>query len=259
MSVDCAHIEGDWELFALGSLDEAAEREMAAHLRSGCAECQRRFQEAQAEMAAVATTVPLQKPSARVERELMKRVRAEAVGRSAVAAGWRRWQLAPWAFAAVCLLLAGWFFWQKRDLSTELAAARAESQALRQTAAASKPISQVSITQAPVVVPVRPLTSPPPQSAQVSSTDGKKLAELEAEVAQLQEENAAMSRANAAAQEASEKHVAELQSELDTARRRSDELARNLDAARKAPQQSNGAELAALSSELAGSRAELAR
>ncbi len=261
MSVDCAHVEQDWELFALGSLDEAAQRAMASHLQS-CAECQRRFAEARAVVASIATTVPARQPSARVERDLMRRVRAESGASTTQSWSWPSWNLAPWAVATVCVVLAGWFFWQQHRLGEELAAAKSTIQGLQQAGKATAPIPP-RMAEAPATAPPEVLPSPAGQGAVAAeqrpkderSSENQKLAELAAENEELRKQNAALLSASAAA----EQHAVELQATLNAAQAHTDELSRELAAAKNVPTGGDQAELAALNSQLADSRAEIAR
>jgi anti-sigma-K factor RskA len=249
MSVDCAHLEQDWELFALGSLDEAAQRTMASHVQS-CKECQRRFAEARAVVASIATSAPARQPSMRVERALMKRVRAEQGSTSA--RSWPRWNLAPWAVAAACFVLAGWFFWQQRRLGEELAGANSVIQSLRQAGAPTAPISP-RIAEAPA--PPAPIHLPSTPSQGARAADNQRLAELAAENEEMRKQNAALSSARAAA----EQHAIELQSALSAAKARTEDLTRDLEAARNLPSGVNQTEIAALNAELSDSRAEVER
>ncbi len=256
MSVDCSHIEEDWELFALGSVDEATQLTMASHLRSGCVECRRKLLEAQAALSAVAATAPARQPSARVERELMKRVRSEGLQRNAPA--WGRWSLASWAFAAACLVLAGWLFLQKRSVSNELASAQAALQSMRQTASLpSNPTPQTPVVQTPSVATASPQTAGP------VPVGTKKLAAMAMQVAELQSENAALASARADA----EQQALQLQAKLNAAQSRVDELAQSVEATKKPEvvpnstplSQAAEAEVSALNSQLSESRLELQR
>ncbi len=254
MSVVCAHVEADWELFALGSLDVAAQQAMASHLQSGCKECQRRFVEARAVVASLATIVPTERPSARVERDLMRRVRAESSSSAAWSRSWPRWNLAPWAVAAACLVLAVWFFWQHRRLGEELARANSVIHSLQQATSMTTPVSPP--TETPVTMP--PVTSAPGRSAQSAgnrSSDNQRFAELAAENEKLKEENTALSAVSAATNQ----RVADLQAALTAAQSRSDALTRDLEAAKSSPQSGSQSEIAALTSQLSDSRAEVER
>lgn len=48
----------DWDLFALGVLDDQEERDMSAHLSSGCEDCARLYLAAKALLAGMATLSP---------------------------------------------------------------------------------------------------------------------------------------------------------------------------------------------------------
>ncbi len=267
MSVDCAHLEPDWELFALGSLDAAAQQAMASHLQSGCKECQHRLMEARAVVASLATAAPTRQPSPRVERDLMKRVLAERTASPAWSRPWPRWNLAPWALAAVCFALAAWFFWQQRKLGEELAAANVPIRSLRQPGATPAPISP-RVTEAPPTAPTasvpparaqgeRPVDGRPPdsRSSDSRSPENPRLAELAAENEKLRKENADLNAARAA----TEQHALELQAALSAAQARTDALTHDLEAAENLPAKGNQAAIAALNSQLSDSRAEVER
>jgi hypothetical protein len=274
MSGNCAHLEEDWELFALGGLDEAAEQAMASHLQSGCVACRRKYREAQAGVVSIAALAPLRQPSARVERELMKRIRQEGVsGRTQawrVWWGWN-WQVAAWAFAAVCLVVAGWFFWQQRELRAQLAAEGVAARSVgaegvaakhEDVPAARQTHSALPAAQAPAVEKQGPAEGwlNVPRSA--PAADKQKLTELESEIAALRNDNAALTAARAGAEE----RERELQAQLNAAQARNEALARNLETAQKtAAEHASGAaassgasqaEMAALERQLAESQAE---
>jgi len=261
MSVDCAHVEEDWELFALGSLDEADQQRMASHLQSGCKECQRRLVEARAVVASIATTAPARQPSARVELDLMKRVRGGKSSGPIWSGFWPRWSMAPWAVAAVCLVLAGWFFWQQRRLGEELAGANSVIRSLRQAGAPTTPVSP-RITEAPVTGPPVSPPSASPENARAADTgppenrssDNRRLAELAAENEEIRKENTALRAASAAA----EQHAVEMQAALNAAQARTDALTRDLQTAKNSGSE-NQAEIAALNGQLSKSRDEVAR
>ncbi|MFZ1130432.1 MAG: anti-sigma factor [Terriglobales bacterium] len=268
MSVDCAHMEEDWDLFALGSLDEAAQQKMASHLQSGCQQCQRRYMEAQTGVVSIASFVPTHQPSARVERDLMKRIRQEermAATGPGIAPAWLRWSLAPWALAAACLVLAGWFFWQQRRLGTELTTARNDIQTLRRAVTSTPaPASQSAIAERlsaenPPAVRVPNPQLNPAQGARFTSADTaalkQKLTEMETEIANLQKENSSLATARAEA----EQRGVQLQSEMSAAETRTEDLARKLEAAQTSSTAANQAEIAALNNQLSESRAEVQR
>ena len=66
--------DADWNLFALGALDENTQREMQEHLQTRCHTCSRSYQEAVLVMDALAATVPQQKPSPHIADALLSRI-----------------------------------------------------------------------------------------------------------------------------------------------------------------------------------------
>jgi hypothetical protein len=105
------HFE-DWDLFALGVLDEAEHRAMADHLASGCDDCMRLFEASEIEVAGIATLSPDEPLPAGAEMRLQKRLEAAGVLATAPItqipgpAPARIWMLAPWVLAAACLVAA---------------------------------------------------------------------------------------------------------------------------------------------------------
>jgi hypothetical protein len=250
MSVACAQLQEDWELFVLGSLDEAAQQRMASHLRSGCAECLHRYIEAQTAVTSIAASAPPRQPSAQVERELMKRVRGQQ--NSGLAWAWPRWALVPWAVAAACLLISGWLFVQQRTLSQELLAARQEIANYEGQSQVSTSTSSTSSVPTPSTQPVQPQFFS--QNA-AGARDRKKLAELELEIAELRNKYAAAEAASAAAAQ----KTAELEAELGSAQARSNALARDFEAANKKSTAATQAQIVSLNEQLSASRAEVNR
>jgi hypothetical protein len=128
----------DWDLFALGVLDDAEMRAMAAHLASGCEICTPLAQSAHsfvAGMASLAPEVPL--PSGAEDR-LRRRIEGEAVIPVPTAQQPRRlrpriWAFTPWLLAAACALIAFGLAIALRHARTELDGAR-RGEALSQAA-----------------------------------------------------------------------------------------------------------------------------
>lgn len=251
--MDCAQMEGDWDLFALGSLDEAAQQAMAAHLESGCKECQRRFLEAHIAVVSVAATAPPRQPSARVERVLMKRIRTEQ--RSPSKWSWPRWNLTPWAIATACVVLAGWSFLQQRKLGWQLATAHSAIQSLRRAGLPAAPPAPISPQVAESPATLSPAHPPTASSPREHPGENQELAAVVAELANLKKENLAITAARAAA----EQRAADLQASLNAAQARGDALSLDLEAAKRSSRTANQSEIADLNRQLFDSRAEIQR
>ena len=101
--------DADWNLFALGALDENTQREMQEHLQTRCHACSRSYQEAVLVMDALAATVPQQKPSPHIADALLSRITQANPVLSPVKVSQRRSFALPWVAAAACALLAVWF------------------------------------------------------------------------------------------------------------------------------------------------------
>jgi anti-sigma-K factor RskA len=112
----CEDHREDWELFALGTLDEPQREEMSAHLRSSCNDCAKLFMEAQAVVAALGTLPEAAEPSPTVEAKLAARLRKDAGLQEPEARRaelplrpekprWNFWTVMPWALAGLFLVL----------------------------------------------------------------------------------------------------------------------------------------------------------
>jgi hypothetical protein len=116
----------DWDLFALGALDEEEKREMALHLASGCDICQQDFQAAQAVVAGLATLSPDEQLPQGAELRMRRRLGvavdspASASIPIAPAGGRKIWTVVPWALVAACLIAAFGLGVSLRHLKLEL-------------------------------------------------------------------------------------------------------------------------------------------
>jgi hypothetical protein len=105
------HLGDDAELYALGALDPVERAALEAHVRA-CSECAARVAEAETVAAALATTLPVYEPPARLEERLL--------GRS-MPSHTRRYASWLTAVAAVAAVLIGVLGWQNATLRTERA------------------------------------------------------------------------------------------------------------------------------------------
>jgi anti-sigma-K factor RskA len=88
-------------LYAAGALDVAEAEEVRQHLASGCPRCAGLLAEAEATVALLAMTLPVEKPSAAVKGKLMGRIGSPAVSQAAESRPMRigpveETQKAPW-------------------------------------------------------------------------------------------------------------------------------------------------------------------
>ena len=92
--------EEDFELYALGALDEDERRPLEAHLKS-CAECATKLDEAQGRVSLLALAAPPQVPSPAVRERLLRQVRPKPIAKPApgLSLFWR------WAAALALILL----------------------------------------------------------------------------------------------------------------------------------------------------------
>ncbi len=180
----------DWDLFAMGALDERTQREMQAHLLTQCRSCARSYQEAILVMDALASAAPSAEPSAHIAEAL--RARLSSASPSVVPItppNRRRTPWLPWLAAAACALLALWL------------GARLDrtSQQLRRLQATSQPPAhqQPSVTAPIETQPSQVAPEPRDFSANPASeaAERAKLRALGAELASLQaERDAAMAQ-----------------------------------------------------------------
>jgi len=249
MNLTCHRMQEDWELYALGCLDEEQQQAMTAHLVSGCHECGQRYGEAQAAVSAMASLAPQVKPSARVEGKLRERLRMDLA--PVREPGRRFWTLAPWALAAACLLAVIWMGMQWKLAEQRAELARAAIQRLNEQAAS-------------------PSTAATPAQVEHSSTPAQpeqafalKLKELADESERRQKELAArvddLMRQVQDAQSAkaqTEHELADLHTQLAAARQSSDALEKQLREAKALDAGRDSQQVLILKAELAKSQAE---
>jgi anti-sigma-K factor RskA len=184
--------EADWNLFALGALDESIQQEMQEHLHTGCHACSRSYQEAVLIMDALAATVPPEKPSPHIADALLSRITQAQPLVAPVKDSKRRSSWLPWVAAAACALLALWLGVRLEQANQLLRNQRASS------AAAAVPQPAKSVPGAAVAVP----TLVPPNEPQASPpaaprTNASQVRSLTAQLADLQaQKDAALAQLN---------------------------------------------------------------
>ncbi len=245
MTSTCTHVPDDWELYALGGLDREIEREMSAHLESGCEDCRQRYFEVQSSLNALSGAAPLVKPSASVERKLMKRIHADL---APVKSASPFWQFAPWAAVLACLVVILWLGRDRFRMQDDLAHARQNllsSQASRQTLAAELEAAEKSAAQsAPSAAPV------------LETNAGSKVeTELRAKLEQAQQ----IAQVAQAAREQAQQQLAALQSQVAAATARNATLESELRSAEDRAAQTDSQKTQVLAAELAKSQAEVKR
>jgi hypothetical protein len=150
MNLICAKQSEDWELLALGSLEEEAADLLRAHLRSGCALCNKHYAECVTAglamgVAAVATEEPGDHVFARLSQytksspKLIAMPLAQKRSSSYPRAGW-------WA-AAACASFAVWMSWQNYSLRQEFAVPKAPSVSPSPSSTASSIATDQSLRQ----------------------------------------------------------------------------------------------------------------
>ena len=170
----------DWDLFAMGALDERTQREMHDHLLTQCRSCTRSYQEAVLLMDALASAAPPAEPGPHIAEALRARLSSPPPATVVSIAPPHKRPAAwlPWLAAAACALLALW-------LGARLDRA---AQQLRRLQAASQPAAH----QPPPVT--APIAAQPSQVASDAAAHAK-LRALGAELARLQaERDAAMAQ-----------------------------------------------------------------
>ncbi len=116
--------EEDLELLALGVLADEECQDLRAHLAS-CAECSRKFAEAQGRVALFALAAPPENPPSGARERLLQKIRAEKSAPIAVPARVARpaarWWNTVWAPAAAVLAVATMLLWiNDRHLDKQL-------------------------------------------------------------------------------------------------------------------------------------------
>jgi anti-sigma-K factor RskA len=172
--------DADWNLFALGALDESIQREMQEHLQTRCRACSRSYQEAVLVMDALAATVPPQKPSPHIADALFSRI-TQAGPLVVPIKSKRRSAALPWVAAAACALLALWLGVRLEQVNDLLRNQRASSAAAVQQPAKAVP----SPAKAPSLVPPNEQQTSPPAPSRSNASQVRaltaQLADLEAQ------------------------------------------------------------------------------
>ena len=171
--------DADWNLFALGALDESTQQEMQEHLQTRCLACSRSYQEAVLVMDALAATVPPQKPSPHIADALLSRI-TQASPLVVPIKSKRRSAALPWVAAAACALLALCLGVRLEQVNDLLRNQRASSAA----AAVQQPAEAVpSPAKAPSLVPPNERQTSPPAPAR---SNASQVRALTAQVADLE-------------------------------------------------------------------------
>jgi anti-sigma-K factor RskA len=173
----------DWDLFAMGALDERTQREMHEHLLTQCRRCTRSYQEAVLVMDALASAAPSVEPSPHIAEALRARLSSPTPSVVPVPTpNKRRTPWLPWLAAAACALLALWLGARLDRASQQLRRLQASSQpAAQQQTAVTAPIATQPSQAAPE--PHNPFASSASEAAERA-----KVRALGAELASLQRE-----------------------------------------------------------------------
>jgi anti-sigma-K factor RskA len=171
--------DADWNLFALGALDQSTQQEMQEHLLTLCLACSRSYQEAVLVMDALAATVPPQKPSPHIADALLSRI-TQASPLVVPIKSKRRSAALPWVATAACALLALCLGVRLEQVNDLLRNQRASSAA----AAVQQPAEAVpSPAKAPSLVPPNERQTSPPAPAR---SNASQVRALTAQVADLE-------------------------------------------------------------------------
>jgi anti-sigma-K factor RskA len=180
--------DADWNLFAMGALDETTQRAMQEHLRTECRACNRSYREAVLVMDALAATVPQENPSPQVPDALRARI-----GKPIAASPKRRPPVLPWVAAAACALLALWLGVRLQQVSSVLR----QQQASLPPAAVVRPPAQTGPIPAQAIEPRLP--APAAETASSRAERGQ-LRAMGAQIASLESQKdaalAQLDRAN---------------------------------------------------------------
>ena len=104
--MNCEDLRGDYELYALGVLDDPERAEIREHLGRGCAACTGGVRQAREMMTMLAETAPSLAPSPRLRRRILASVGAEHS---------RWWTVPLWAGVSLCFLVAALYFYGRQQ------------------------------------------------------------------------------------------------------------------------------------------------
>jgi len=114
----CEELQDDYELHALGLLEEPESMELEEHLRRGCATCRHGLQRAIALNSAILALAPDVAPPKRLRRRVLA-----SIGMEQSSWAW----ISAWGLATAALLMCVlWLSVEERRRTDELATARAE-------------------------------------------------------------------------------------------------------------------------------------
>jgi anti-sigma-K factor RskA len=183
--------DADWNLFALGALDESTQQEMQEHLRTRCLACSRSYQEAVLVMDALAATVPPQKPSPHIANALLSRIAHARPLVAPIKVSQSRSSALPWVAAAACALLALCLGVRLEQVNHLLGDQRASSATVGVQQPA-KPVPSAAKAVPSSVPASEPQISPPPPRSNASQVRS-----LTAQLADLQaQKDAALAQLN---------------------------------------------------------------
>lgn len=184
--------DADWNLFALGALDESTQREMQEHLQTRCDACSRSYQEAVLVMDALAATVPPQKPSPHIADALLSRITQASPLVAPIKVSKRRFSALPWVASAACALLALWLGVRLEQVNHLLRDQRASL-----ATAGMRPPAKPVPSEAKAVPSLAPSSEPQTSPAPPSRSNTSQVRSLTAQVADLQaQKDAALAQLN---------------------------------------------------------------
>ena len=96
----CEQFEDSYDLYVLGSLEDAESSELAEHILAGCTYCDFQLERALSRTQAISQAVPLIDPPARLRRRLAGSIGAAPASQKS---------LLPWLIAATASLMLGVF------------------------------------------------------------------------------------------------------------------------------------------------------
>ena len=234
--------QDEYDLWALGLLDEPKADDIATHLRSGCPECTRALRGSASLLAAVAYTQAAGNPAV-PPRHLRERILAEvAPQKRGRVWSWDfipRW-MSPALAAALVLLIAFVALRPRPTQAPEIAQLQSEVQEWRRRAetAMAQPVSP----SAPIPAPAPAPSEAPPRSATPAPPQETVNPAIERELAEVRQQAATANDALAAERN----RAAQLQKDLDSARAlasaatsQRDEVERKLNASANDPRLSD--------------------
>jgi anti-sigma-K factor RskA len=168
--------EEDFDLFALGTLDDGEKQTLEAHL-AGCSDCLRKVAQARGRIALLAFAAPRVEPSPELKDRLMRQIHAtvkrdatEAIGETRLDRGrFGRWWAAVVVPVGAALVFASIFLWnENRRLDQQLARLRTALEQEQKQVEAARSVANLMAAPDTKVVALASMPGMPKGAARVA-------------------------------------------------------------------------------------------